>query len=181
MPAVNAHNYFISWCPCVTMFPGWLGLHLQGWPWRDDHARCQGPNQKAFLKFIVINILYVLAAAWHIFRESLWEAKDMSEKKMTITEDHSNVIQSHWRKTLLESISWFSTSLTCPTCFSYFGGHRIEIRSGEPEGSSRGIVAWRSDSCLQWSGRKIVCNRQKALISLFLMDHFVGTSILWLT
>ena len=51
---------------------------------------------------IIINILYVLAAAWHIFRESLWEAKDMSEKKMTITEDHSNVIQSHWRKTLLE-------------------------------------------------------------------------------
>ena len=28
----------------------------------------------------------------------------MSEKKMTITEDHSKVIQSHWRKTVLESI-----------------------------------------------------------------------------
>ena len=107
---------------------------------------------------------YVLAAAWHIFRESLWEAKDMSEKKMTITEDHSNVIQIHWSKTLLESIwiiwsdhedmTWFSTPLTCPTCFSYFGGHRIEIRSGEPEGSSRGIVAWRSDSCLQLGNPK---------------------------
>ena len=48
----------------------------------------------------------------------------------------------------------FSTSLTCPTCFSSFGGHRIEIRSGEPEGSSRGIVAWRSDSCLQWGNPK---------------------------
>lgn len=141
---------------------------------------CKMPGAPPISFQIIDMILYSLAAAWHIFRESLFGKLRTCRKRrwpsLRTTPKSSKVIEEKQCLNQLESFelimeTWFST---CPTCFSYFGGHRIEIRSGQPEGSSRGIVAWRSDSCLQWSGRRIACNMQKALISLFLMDYFVG-------
>ena len=64
---------------------------------------CKMPGAEP-ISFQIIDIILYSLAALGTFSESLsWEAKDMSEKKMTITEDDSKVIQSHWRKAVLES------------------------------------------------------------------------------